>query len=345
MLERVWVLISRDFREQDKILSVYSPDFDCELIKNETDRVKVNQDLEGFVCAALLRRERFCTEKKTFLTASELKQPIYSGLQRWEEFEIDIKYGFFTRIMPMTGHLANSISILTGEFPTYMALMIASSDQNESSSLSSNILSAVGTILDSTFQIIIFTFSPTSEMLFAVGKTMDNYLLYAEEESDDAEYANNKANNRTCINTINLVYLIAYALILADSVISAISLYEQNVLLIDNYTQLDKSKTESERDRDKLIIIWVTLYPFITCGLYSNIVWEAAFVNQLAEILIKKLNLDKDAKQQSTPPGLFFRSRLTKATINLHEHSTEERLLEDDVEQQQGPYRLLLSKI
>ena len=176
------ILVSRD--RNNKIKSLYSPDFDLDLLKaDDSFHEQVCGDYRELAKVALQGHlenlnllELPVPKKLSYFQEINLKNN-----QHWEKIYInfDCKAGLFERNFPRIGHSLNIISLLSNAVITYLALRITT--DKKSGFLPVNL---VATGISFFLVLIMYIYSNASGCLETLGKKTDNFFKKKRQQDN-----------------------------------------------------------------------------------------------------------------------------------------------------------------
>jgi len=304
------IRVTRD--EQGKIISLYSPDFAPELLEYGND-ADINDNYNAFIknIFTTLFLKHLTTRPKTL---KELGHINVTSLQRWEFFTINYqsKSGFFSRSLPILGHVANILGMLARATVTFMALRIASSNNNDDDSSSSTALSIFGTVLSSTISVIIYIYSDATEMLTDLGQSIDKRFDKMCRQDYEAIPTNFENGNPRSTFSKKVIPLLAVGAISTNTLIAGISTYQECILLVDKYLNLYPDISEAEREKYRELLRWLVVNILVFIGSYTTLAFQGSFATAVVEDLINKFELNDSIERQddqfseNTNNGIFF---------------------------------------
>lgn len=283
------------------LASIYSPDFELDLLDYSDDDPP--DDYLVFAAQQLNLLFDNLPVNYNFKTLEDLKQPILHEQQRWYccEIEFTRKHQCCIRILPALGHITNILTIATGCFATYMSFRIASNNPNHSNHQSST-MSMSATILNAIVNIIMYTYSDTSEILRGIGHNIDS--LYATRCRSHTYRALPEVishNNSTSIS--RLIHYGAYIgmmlILTTNMIIAALVTYQETNSLAKSFLDLDQSQTPAQKARDMQAIQFV-IYLMIVTSVYSSLAFEWSFAVKFVDDLLDRL-------RNTRGQGMFFR--------------------------------------
>lgn len=322
------ILVTRDI--ESKITSLYSPDFEANLLNaNEGDAFP--DDYHLYITNAITDNLNGGKQKIIPKSFNQLKSfPINQNLQHWELIEIEFRArdGVFSKSLPMMGHVTNMLSILCGGFITFMALRIASSRSRSENRDSSNALSVLATILSSVISLIMYTYSGATEVLTELGHDIDHFFSRICRRDNKNLLSKNKPKYSSSSLSRKFVSILTIGGISTNTLIAAISTYQEVNLLVDKYLDLYPDLTHSERQKQREILSWlIDLFIFVSA--YSTLSFQGSFAAKLVDGVMDKCNKNKNEASPDDEDeellvnqhqGLFFQGvRHTSSIINEYE--------------------------
>lgn len=297
---KILLLITRD--AQNKVTSIYSPDLELELLPGINDSDNYRVELSGVMTQKL--RSRPPIKPKSI---DKLSQPIIPTLQAWETVEVDMTSarGFFTRNLPISGHIANMLAIITGCYSTYMALSIANSNHDDGNpKIATNVLA---TSLSAMINVIMYTYSGTSSVLERVGHDLDTIFDKNLINQDDNT---NNIEDLKCTRRLFATFVVG--VLMTNFLIAAISVYQETKILSERYLDLNPHLSPEQRARDLELINWLGNYLMIFTSIYSSLGFQWTFAEQFVNDVMQKV-------QQNTRNGKFlcFRYNSSKSVNAL----------------------------
>lgn len=284
---KILLLVTRD--PQNKVTSIYSPDLEMELLPKIDDTDNYGVELSRVMEKTL--RSRAPIKPKSI---DALSQPIIPTMQTWETVEVDMTSarGFFTRNLPISGHIANMLAIITGCFSTYMALSIANSKHEDGNpKIATNVLA---TSLSAMINVIMYTYSGTSGVLERVGHDLDTMFDRNSVNADDNVH---KEEDLKCTRRLFATFVIG--ILMTNFLIGAISVYQETKILSERYLDLNPNLSPEQRARDLELINWLGNYLMIFTSIYSSLGFQWCFAEQFVNDVMQKI-------QQNTKHSKFL---------------------------------------
>lgn len=282
---KYWILVTRN--EQGAIVSLFSPDLNKELFDLEETRTESYFDFRSYLRRKL--SEELEAKNKIIVPKRHAQFTIeLTPLQFWESFKIkpNKKNRIFERCLPTTGYILNVIAILTNLFITFMALKIAS--QNEQDSTKSTALSLAGSIFNSLVNYFVYVISGASEALIETGYHLDN-RFFRKQDTDFTEDSGIPLTKKHICKFISLS-LIAGGCILTNTLIGGIRQYQEFILLTKKYLELDPGLSDTTREQYYQLIKTLVIFTNIFATSYCAIAFQGSFARKLITTYFDKKN-------------------------------------------------------
>lgn len=274
---KILLLVTRD--ANNKVTSIYSPDLQIDLLPKIVNANDYTLELSQLTAKHL--RSRPPIKPKSM---DELSQPIIPTMQTWETVEVDMTgaRGFFTRNLPISGHIANMLAIITGCFSTYMGLSIANSKPEYGNpQIATNVLA---TSLSAMINVIMYTYSGTSGVLERVGHDLDTVFARNAINADDNVH---KEEDLKCTRRLFATFVIG--ILMTNFLIAAISVYQQTKTLSEGYLDLNPNLSPEQRARQLELINWLGNYLMIFTSIYSSLGFQWCFAEQFVNDMMQKI--------------------------------------------------------
>ncbi len=216
------------------------------------------------------------------------------------------KNGFFSKALPGFGHIANILSMFAGAFITYMSLNIASTPENDKEPIpSSKTLSVIGTILNSIITSIIYIYSNATEALTDIGHDIDKSIARRQHADYEILLNNNQPSSNLSRHSRIFIWLCLAGCITTNVAIISNNEYQEGLLLIDKYLDLYPELTESEKERDRMLLRWFVLDSFVAFAAYTIFAFQTSFAIKLVNNITPTREINQPLLEQYDIEALY----------------------------------------
>ena len=266
------------------ITAIYSPDFDAEL--HDGPAYAYGDELHAHVASKLLLLIEFFGGPIEPKRLDQMKIRPVEPQQAWMEFEVNFQPGLCARFLPKIGYITNISCILTSAAMTFMALRIASSKNDGSDAVSINIsllATAVGTMLG----LVLYRYSKAGQSLAYAGqniaKTME-FIYAGDYQMPSLRQIDRKWLLKKCIAGLIV------GSIVTNTAITSIKIYQESILLIDKFLDLDSKQSAEEKGLKKELLTWLVVNNFIFSSIFSSLAFQADFVRNFINDVLQSIN-------------------------------------------------------
>lgn len=321
-----WILVTRNL--SNKVVSIYSPDFDQELI-NEQNEFEIVESDQYRVYATLKLKENIKKKGSDQInpkTHRELAEFSMDAMQHWEYIQIEnnLTSGCFATIIPFTGQGTMVISVLVNVVITFLSMRVTSSsddaDKNPDVSYAISIFSA---IFNAVIGITLF-FKTDTKFLKDAGHSIDRFFpkIWKSDRDDNIKDSNQNIKYR-CLS------IFAVSCVMINTTISTAMYRQSFLLLMDKFLKLESGVNNLGKD-----FLWTIGYIGMATSTYGTLVFQISFVTSAVSEHFK------NAKPVQPQPiihanSLFF--RFNRPNIRIRNDESEPLL------EQSTPQNRLLS--
>ena len=209
---------------------------------------------------------------------------------------------FFSKTMPIIGHVAQFLTILAGGAMTYMSLRIVSSKGNENNSPLSISLSVLGTILSSIMSVVMYIYSDATKMLTELGQKIDIAIAKVCHKNYEAFPTRIENSDRIPVCIRKPVSLLVIGFVSSNVIIVGINTYQSSILLVEGYLGLYPEMPEAEIEEYRNILRWLVVYVFVFAGGYRALAFEGSFAAKLVKGITSRFYQDVSLQHNAESP-------------------------------------------
>lgn len=264
-------------RRDARIVSIYSPDFNAQLLDSED--LTLDMDLRSYVeirlAALSLAQPTF--QSQALEDLNRRLRPVHP-YQTWQAFEIAPMYrGFFSKYVPVFAMAANISSIVASSFMTFMATQITISDQEN---IKSVLAAGVGLFLG----LINYNYSEAPAYLRHLGHKLDESIKSIWR---DPWYLLRGIDRKTVLKL--MIGVVVIGIILTNWVIAANLFYQQAQLLKNAYLILDRDASPEALRVKGDLISWFVIDNLIVSSFIGSMAFQAIFINRFIGDVTQKI--------------------------------------------------------
>jgi len=279
-MPKYYIRVTRN--EEGKITSLYSPDLKEELLNERAQPLEVNFDYRSYLKTQI---SEYLSNSYVEPAKHRFLEPALSPTQHWEPIEITLVRDkkCFEKTLPTVGNVFNGYNILTNAFVTFMALRIASDNNNSSAS---NVMSIFGALFSLFIIFFVYYYSNASKVLADTGMSLDNYIANNRNTRSDTASGRTAFSCNVSPSRITLGVL-AGGCMIGNSLIWGIKTYQEYILLTIKYLQLYPNMSPASEKFYYELIKWALVASLVT-NIYCALSFQASFAKGLVNTFAGK---------------------------------------------------------